>query len=82
MSETPMGDASWIDAVATRFDRAWKAGHQPRIEDFLAGVAESRRGLLLAELLRVELEIRRAAEEPRSRRPWRSTASGSRRMST
>ena len=67
MNELPPGDWSWIDEVATRFDRAWKAGHRPRLEDYLAGAAEPRRAALFEELLRVELEIRHAAgEQPTS----------------
>jgi len=57
------GDESWVDNVALQFDQAWKSGSQPRIEDYLAGVAEPRRGLLLEELVRVELQRRRGRGE-------------------
>jgi len=67
MSEVATGDWTWINAVADRFERAWKHGLRPRIEDFLAEVAESRWPPLLEELLRVEGELRRRAGEEPSR---------------
>jgi hypothetical protein len=61
---------TWIDAIATPFDRAWRAivrqgcgGERPRIEDCLTGVAEPRGSLLFVELLRVEVYWRREAGE-------------------
>ena len=65
MSETPTSDWTWINAAADRFERAWKQGTRPRIEDYLTEVDESQRPALLEELLRVELELRRRdGEEP------------------
>ncbi len=65
MAEIPTADWTWIDAAAVRFEREWKAGTRPRIEDFLADVDESRWPALLEELLRVERELlQRAGEEP------------------
>ena len=65
MTEIPTADWTWINAAADRFERAWKAGERPRIEDSLAEADESRRPRLLEELLRVEIELRhRAGEEP------------------
>src|SRR5271168_200463 len=65
MSEIPTSDWTWINAAADRFERAWKEGQRPRIEDFLVEVDEPRQDRLLEELLRVELELRRnAGEEP------------------
>jgi len=66
MSEIPTGDWSWVHAAAERFERAWKKGPHPRIEDFLAEVDESRWAPLLEELIRVESELRRRAGEPSS----------------
>jgi serine/threonine protein kinase len=63
MSDDPQGTQTWIDRIATLFDRAWQAGEHPRIEDYLEGVAAPRRSQLLEELLRVELDNRRAAGE-------------------
>ena len=59
------GDERWVDEVATRFDRAWKSGSRPQIEEYLDDLAEPRRTLLLKELVRVELQRRRPmGEEP------------------
>ena len=75
MGEVSKADWSWINQAADQFERAWKAGSRPRIEDFLARATDGRRGPLLDELLRVECEIRRrqgekpTAEEYRHRFP-------------
>jgi WD40 repeat protein len=61
MAETPTSDWTWINAAADRFERAWKHGPRPRIEDYLTEVDDQRRAALLYELLRVELELRRRA---------------------
>jgi hypothetical protein len=63
MSDIPSQDWAWIDAVATRFERAWKTGPRPQIEIFLAEVPEPQRAPLLTELLFVERELRIAAGE-------------------
>ena len=42
VAEIPTGDWTWINAAAERFERAWKKGPRPRIEDFLAEVPEPR----------------------------------------
>jgi len=66
MSEIPSGEWSCINEAADDFELAWKKGPRPAIEDYLAGVAEPRRSLLLLELLRVERELRlREGEDPR-----------------
>ena len=65
MGERPHGIETWIDAIATPFDRAWRVGQRPRIEDYLADISEPRRARLLGELLRVEREHRlRSSENP------------------
>ena len=56
-------DLSWIDPQADRFERAWREGPRPRIEDFLADAPEHRRPDLLEELLRVERQLRDEAGE-------------------
>jgi WD40 repeat protein/tRNA A-37 threonylcarbamoyl transferase component Bud32 len=63
MSEIPSTEWTWINAAADRFERAWKPGARPRIEDYLAEVDESRWPALLNELVRVETELRRKAGE-------------------
>jgi superkiller protein 3 len=65
MSEIPTGDWSWVNKAAERFERAWKKGPRPRIEDYLMEVPESQWPPLLQELMRVEGELRaQAGEEP------------------
>jgi len=50
------------EAILEAFEAAWRAGHRPRIEDFLHGrETESR---LLAELAQTDLEYRLRAGEP------------------
>src|ERR1700733_1793836 len=63
MPDIATADWSWINAAAERFERAAKEGRRPRIEDYLANVAQARREALLDELMRVELELRRRAGE-------------------
>jgi predicted Ser/Thr protein kinase len=58
--------AKRIDDFCDRFEQAWKARRQPRIEHFLTATAEADRPPLLAALLRVELELlTKAGEKPR-----------------
>jgi eukaryotic-like serine/threonine-protein kinase len=58
-----------------RFQEAWRTGQRPRIDDFLAGVPEADRPLLLRTLIGLELAFRRRngeavhAEEYRQRFP-------------
>jgi hypothetical protein len=48
-----------IDEICDRFDRSWKAGVRPRIEEYLGDEAEPARSVLLHELLAAELQWRR-----------------------
>ncbi len=65
MTDIPTADWTWINAAADRFERAWKAGPRPKIEDYLAETDESRRPGLLEELLRVERELlEQAGDKP------------------
>ena len=64
MSHAQVGERTWIDEVADRFERHWKqGGERPRIEDYLADEPEPRRAPLLEELIRVERELRLNAGE-------------------
>lgn len=58
-----LGAERELDAICEAFVRDWRAGQRPLIEEYLHRVAESSRGELLAELLRQELTLRRAAGE-------------------
>ena len=66
MSEIPASDWTKINDDADRFERSWKKGTRPRIEDYLADLDEGHRQRLFDELLRVEIELRRRdGEEPK-----------------
>jgi DNA-directed RNA polymerase specialized sigma24 family protein len=60
----PLSVEVHIDAACTSFEAAWKAAaavdRRPRIEDYLAAADEAHRWPLLQELLKLELEYRRA----------------------
>jgi hypothetical protein len=61
----PRGLAARLDPVCDRFERAWKDGDRPRLEDFLPEVAEADRPALLRELLALDLEYHaRQGERP------------------
>jgi hypothetical protein len=83
MSNHLLGTQTWIDAIATPFDRAWRAnvseggiGQRPRIEDCLARLEGPRRPLLLEELLRIELHWRREAGEAPTSEEYQSRFPG------
>jgi WD40 repeat protein len=48
-----------VNQVCNRFEAAWKTGPAPRLEDFLAEVADSGRSALLRELLVLDVHYRR-----------------------
>jgi serine/threonine protein kinase len=80
-----------IDPICDAFELAWKQGRRPAIEEYLGSATDALRELLLAELIRTELEWRyRLGEVPdgqeyRTRFPacagriddWRSEARSS-----
>ena len=49
-----------VDEACDRFEAAWRAGQQPRIEGFLVDADAADRPALLRELLALELELARA----------------------
>jgi WD40 repeat protein len=51
-----------IDEVGRRFESDWRAGHRPRIDAYLDGVAEEGRAALRAELIALEHELSRVDE--------------------
>src|SRR5262249_35350104 len=54
-----------IDAVADRFEAAWKAGERPQIEQFLTAAPEPTRPTLLCELVALDIAYRlRDGEHP------------------
>jgi formylglycine-generating enzyme required for sulfatase activity/predicted Ser/Thr protein kinase len=56
-------ELSGLVAACERFEARWRAGGDPRIEDFLEGVAPPIRPRLLRELLAIEIELRAARGE-------------------
>jgi serine/threonine protein kinase len=61
-SEIPAEDApdsGWLDRQCDQFEREFRAGRAPRIEDYLAEATSDNRLDLLRELLAVEWELRR-----------------------
>jgi serine/threonine-protein kinase len=55
----------WIDAIADRFEAAWRQGPPPRIADFLGTVPAAGRADLLEELVTIDLEYRFRHADPR-----------------
>ena len=53
--------AARVDEVCDRFEADWKAGRQPRLDDYLAGASGAERTALARELLRVEAHYRQRA---------------------
>jgi hypothetical protein len=52
-----------VQAACTAFEEEWAAGRRPALEDFLSRAEPPARGVLAAELLRIELAYRRKAGE-------------------
>jgi serine/threonine protein kinase len=58
----PVSKLLEIDKVCRQFEAAWKAGNQPRVDDFLASVPETQRGELQRELESIDAEYRKPAK--------------------
>ncbi|MEY4180820.1 MAG: Serine/threonine-protein kinase PknD [Planctomycetota bacterium] len=58
-----VADSGWFDRQCDRFEREFRAGGEPRIEDYLAECPAASRSELLRELLAVEWELRRRRGE-------------------
>src|SRR5262245_46592708 len=56
-------DAARIDAMADEFEQELRTGRSTRVEAFLNRVDENVRPAALRELLKVEIELRRARQE-------------------
>jgi eukaryotic-like serine/threonine-protein kinase len=50
-----------VDDLCDRFERAWQAGGRPKIEDYLVAHDAPEYRVLLEELIRLDVEYRRAA---------------------
>jgi WD40 repeat protein len=62
----PIDLLEWIDRVADRFEAAWTEGTPPTLAPFLDGVSGLPRSQLLKELVKIDLEHRWAAGQPRT----------------
>jgi serine/threonine-protein kinase len=52
-----------VDRACDDFEKAWRAGGRPRIEDYVAGVPAADQPTARRELLALEIELRKAAGE-------------------
>jgi WD40 repeat protein len=59
-ADLPPELARRVDAACNRFERAWRAGERPRLEEYLQGWEGPARTALLRELLPLEAHYRRA----------------------
>ncbi len=66
-SSPPPALPGHLDDICDRFEKVWKqavaGGQRPRLEEFLAGVAETELPTLLPELLGLEIDYRRELGE-------------------
>jgi WD40 repeat protein/tRNA A-37 threonylcarbamoyl transferase component Bud32 len=62
--ELPPTVARSVDRICNQFERAWREGPPPRIEDFLSNNSEVERAVLLRELILLDLHYRRQRGEP------------------
>jgi hypothetical protein len=53
-----------VDQVCTRFEAAWTSGAPPRIEDYVADLADAEKGAVLPELIALEVFYRQKRGEP------------------
>jgi serine/threonine protein kinase len=60
-----------VDAMCQRFESEWRAGHEPRIEIFMAQADQPQRVALFRELLALELELRKGCGERPDPREYR-----------
>ncbi len=72
----PLEVEQQIDQLSDEFERAWKEGRAPRIEDYLGRIPEIGRAHLLKELLVVEIDLRRQAGERVDLQAYRPRFSG------
>src|SRR5262245_57646375 len=57
----PLDLAILIDSLCTRFEEAWRAGQEPKVEGFLERVDRSVVPAVLRELVALEIELCRSA---------------------
>jgi hypothetical protein len=59
----PLSAAQRVDAACYRFEKAWREGQRPCIEDYLVDLLEAERLALLRELISLDIDYRRLAGE-------------------
>src|SRR4051812_35051480 len=72
----PVDVAERIHQTCDRFEDAWGGPTRPQLDSFLASVLEPERSWLLAELLALEVELRRAASEQPTEAEYRQAYPG------
>ena len=64
-----------VDQVCTRFEAAWTSGAPPRIEDYLADLADAEKGAVLREMILLDVFCRQKRGESCRiedyRTPWK-----------
>jgi len=63
-------DAEHVDRICDRFERAWQNGEWPSIESYLDEAEGLERKVLLCELVRLEIELRRARGDAPTEREY------------
>jgi tetratricopeptide (TPR) repeat protein len=63
LADLPAPMARAVEKTCTQFEESWAAGRRPSLEECLSKALPESRGVLLAELLRVELAYRIGAGE-------------------
>src|SRR5262245_40071667 len=74
----PNSAAHRIDAACDRFEAAWRAGDDPRIEEFVGAADEPERLTLLRRLIALEVELRRGRGDQPSPGEYRDRFPGQR----
>ncbi len=59
----PLSTERRINGICNRFEKAWRTGERPRIEDYLGETPEPERSTLLRELIALDMDYRRQAGE-------------------
>ena len=62
-SELSVAARATLEETCRQFEEAWAAGSPPRIPDFLEGLDQELRPMVLRELLALDLRFRRKAGE-------------------
>src|SRR6266545_4695290 len=64
IADPALSVAERVDAACDSFEREWRAGRDPRVEDFLAAAPESDRDALRDALVALEADLKARAAAP------------------